>query len=357
LEETVFDLKKEIMWAEVKAGIIISLALIVLFLGVFFAGGIEKIVRPRVDIRAAIRDVRGLKTGAPVWVYGIEEGSVKDVALNPEYGAIVTISLARNALGFLKQDSTATILTMGLLGDKYIELTGGTAGAPPLRPGDMIQGAAQFDMKEIMETSGASIEKLTEFMDRVGKFLDKVENSKGSLSRFIEDPSLYDNLKQATGDLSAIVKDIQEGRGTIGLLVKDPTVYERLANASRSLEGFSRDLDKGSGTLSKLLKDDTLYYRLTGATSSMEEFGKKLNDPSGTFGKLMADPQLYDNLSKASQRLSTILERMDKGESAAGVLMSDRETAQDLKVTIKELRELTGDIRQHPHKYFKFSLF
>ncbi len=352
-----FDLKKQIKWAEVKAGLIITLALVILFLSVFFAGGIERVFRPRIAIRAAIRDVRGLKTGAPVWVYGIEEGSVKDVTLSPEYGAVVTISLYKKTLAFLKEDSTATILTMGLLGDKYIELTGGTAGAPPLKAGDMIRGVAQFDIKEMMETSGASMQKITEFIDRMGKFLEKMESSQGTLARFIEDPAHYDNLKQASGDLSVIVRDIEKGRGTIGLLVKDPTVYERLAAASKSLEGISRKLDSGSGTMGKLFKDDTLYYRLTGAASSMEKFGKKLNYPSGTLGKFMEDPQLYDNLSSASQRLSAILERIDKGEGAAGVLMRDEETAKELKETIKELRELTGDIREHPYKYFKFSLF
>jgi phospholipid/cholesterol/gamma-HCH transport system substrate-binding protein len=89
----------------------------------------------------------------------------------------------------------------------------------------------------------------------------------------------------------------------------------------------------------------------------MEEFGKKMNNPSGTFAKLMEDPQLYDNLSRASQRLSVIMERIDKGEGAAGMLMNDEETAQDLKETIKTLRELTGDVKEHPYKYFKFSLF
>ncbi len=352
-----FDLKKQIRWAEVKAGIIITLALLILFLSVFFAGGIESFFRPRVDIRASIRDVRGLKTGAPVWVYGIEEGSVKKVTLSPEYGTIVTISLYRNTLGFLKEDSTATIMTMGLLGDKYIELTGGTAGASPLKPGDMIHGVVQFDIKEMMETSAASIQKVTEFMDRMSKFLDKIESGRGTLSRFIEDPALYDNLKQASANLSVIVKDIEQGRGTIGLLVKDASVYERLAAASKSLEGVSRDLDNGSGTIGKLLRDDTLYYRLTAAASSMDEFGKKLNYPSGTFGKLLEDPQLYDNLSRASQRLSSILERIDKGEGSAGVLLSDKETAKELKETIRELSELTGDIREHPRRYFKFSLF
>ncbi len=352
-----FDLKKQIMWAEVKAGLIITLALLIVFLSVFFAGGIEKIIHPRVDIMAAVSDVRGLKAGAPVWVYGIEKGSVKNVTLNPEYGTVVTISVAKSALGFLKKDSTATIMTMGLLGDKYIELTGGTAGAPPLRPGDMIRGTVQFDIKEVMETSGASIQKVTEFVDRMGRFLDKIEKSKGTLSRFIEDPYLYDNLKQTSRDLAVVVSDIRRGRGTIGLLVKDPTVYERLAAASKSLEGVSRDLDSGSGTMGRLLKDDTLYYRLTGAASSMDEFGRKLNDPSGTLGKLIANPQLYDNLNMASVRLSSLLERIDKGEGAAGVLMKDEETAKELKETIKELRELTGDIKEHPHRYFKFSLF
>lgn len=56
-----FDLKKQLRWAQVKVGIIISLALVILFLSVFFAGSINKLLHPKVEIKAAMRDVKGLK--------------------------------------------------------------------------------------------------------------------------------------------------------------------------------------------------------------------------------------------------------------------------------------------------------
>ncbi len=352
-----FDLKKQVRWAQIRSGIIISVALVILFLGVFFAGSIERIINPKVRIEAAISDVKGLKKGAPVWVFGIEEGSVEDISLNPKYGTVVTISIYKKVLKVLKKDATASVLTMGLLGDKYVELSPGTTNTAPLAPGDMIRGTAQIDLKDVMETGGQSIKKVTEFIDKMGKLVEKMETSKGTLSRFLEDPALYDNLKESSRNLAAVTADIRDGRGTLGLLVKDPSLYERLSASSKSLEGFSRKLDSGSGTLSKLLNDDSLYAKLVGAASSAEEFGRKLNTSSGTINRLIEDPELYQNLSLASKRLSLILERIDKGEGAAGVLVRDEKTAEELKETVRELKLLTEDIRKQPSKYFKFSVF
>ncbi len=352
-----FDLKKQLRWAQVKAGIIITLALAILFLSVFFAGSIERVIHPKSRVKAAIHDVKGLKKGAPVWMFGIEEGSVEDISLDPRYGTVVTISIYKKALGFLKKDSTVGILTMGLLGDKYVELTPGTPEAAPLEAGDMIRGTAQIDLKDVMETGGASIQKMNDFIEKLGKLVEKIEESKGTLSRLLEDPSLYDNLAESSKSLSLIAKDIKDGRGTIGMLVKDPSLYERLASTSKSLDDFSRKLSSGSGTMKKLVEDDFLYNRLVGAASSVEEFGKKLNNSSGSLHRFIEDPELYENLNRTSLRISSILDKIDKGEGAAGALLRDEEMAEDLKETMRELKKLTEDIREKPGKYFKFSLF
>jgi len=352
-----FDLKKQLRWAQIKAGIIITIALVILFLSVFFAGVLEKIIYPKSEIKAAIPDVKGLKKGAPVWLFGIEEGSVEDIDLEPSFGTVVTISLDKRVLGFLKKDSTASVLTMGLLGDKYVELTPGTPKAPSLAPGDMLRGTAQIDIKDVMETGGASIQKMNDFIEKLGKLVGKIETSKGTLAKFLEDPSLYNNLMESSLSLSLAAKDIKNGHGTIGMLMKDPSLYERLASTSKSLEDFSRRLESGSGTMNKLITDDLLYDKLVGAASSMDEIGKKLNKSSGTLGKLVEDPELYDNLNKASLRIASILERIDKGEGTAGLLFRDKEMATDLKEATRELKSLTQDIREHPGRYVKFSLF
>ncbi len=352
-----FDLKKQVRWAQIKTGIILTIALVLLLTGVFFAGSIERILYPKVKINAAISDVKGLKKGAPVWVYGIEEGNVEDISLHTKYGTIVTISVYKKVLGFLRKDSSATVMTMGLLGDKYIELNPGTPEYPPLKAGDMIRGVSQIDLKDVMAASGQSVQKINEFMEKMGRLSERLEKSKGTLSRFIEDPSLYNNLKESSRYFSIITKDISEGRGTIGMLVKNPSLYERLASASKSLEDFSQRLEKGSGTLNKLIEDDLLYQRLLGAASSLEELGNKLNSPSGTLHKLIEDPELYDNLARTSHHISSILEKIDKGEGTAGALISDKEMANDVKTALAELRALLADMKASPYKYFKFSVF
>ncbi|PIV43314.1 MAG: hypothetical protein COS27_05165, partial [Nitrospirae bacterium CG02_land_8_20_14_3_00_41_53] len=111
-----FDMKKQLMWAKLKVGIVITLALLTLFITVFFAGNIQDIFSPKVQIKAQIKDARGLRRGSPVWISGIEIGSVKSIDLNPEYGTLVTMSVNRGAMKFIKKDSQASVLTMGLLG-------------------------------------------------------------------------------------------------------------------------------------------------------------------------------------------------------------------------------------------------
>lgn len=352
-----FDLKKQLRWAEIKSGIIVTVALAILFFSVFFSGSIEKLLYPKVEIKAAVANAKGLKTGAPVWVSGIEEGSVKKITLDPVYGTVMTIAIDKKVMRFLKKDSTANILTMGLLGDKYVEIGNGTAAAGPLQAGDMIKATPSLDIKDVMETGAGSIQKVTEFIDKMGNLVDKIGKSKGSFSMFLEDPALYNNLTETTRSLSAITRDINGGKGTIGLLVRDPSVFERLSAASKSLEHFGKKLETGSGSFNKLFEDDMLYNRLTGAAASIEEFGKKINSPSGTLGKLTTDSELYDNLTNVSRRLSAILESIERGEGTAGALIKDEEMAQDLKQTVKDLKELTEDIKKQPRKYFKFSVF
>jgi phospholipid/cholesterol/gamma-HCH transport system substrate-binding protein len=318
-----FDMQKQLRWSKLRVGLVITLALLTLFITVFFAGNIEDILAPKVELKAQIQDAKGLRKGAPVWISGTEVGAVNRIELNPAYGTIVTISVKESALPFIRKDSQATVLTMGLLGDKYIELTIGSSQAGQVSPGEMLKGATQIELQDVVETSARSIEKMTEFVKRLDSLAEKIEKGGGTIGRLVNDPAIYDNLRDTTKTLSQVLEDIK----------------------------------KSQGTLKKLLEDPALYNKMLSASSSLEDFSKTLNQSSGTLKKLAEDPQLYDNLNKATQKLSSILEKVDKGEGVAGALLKDEELVRELKETIRELKELTKDIKEHPKKYFKFSLF
>ncbi len=352
-----FDMKKQLEWSKLKVGTVITFAFITLFLAVFFAGGIEGIFSPESEIKAAIHDVKGLRKGAPVWISGIEVGSVKSINLNPESGTTVTLSVNKSALKYIKKDSQASVLTMGLLGDKYVEMTTGSPGSEPIKTGDMIKGAAQLELKDVLAVSTESIQKMSDFIKKLESLVTMVEQGEGTVSKFLHDPAIYDNLRETTKNLSLLSKDMEKSQGSLRMLLKDPSLYNKMLAASSSFEEFGKKLNDGSGTIKKLVEDPSLYNRLLAASSSIEDFSKKLNEGNGTLRRLAEDAQLYENLSKASSRLSSILERIDEGEGVAGSLVRDDEFARDLKETIAELKELTKDIKEHPMKYFNFKVF
>jgi phospholipid/cholesterol/gamma-HCH transport system substrate-binding protein len=325
-----FDIKKQLRWSKLKAGLVITIAFFALLVAVFFAGNIEKMFSPKTELKVAFRDVRGLRRGAPVWIFGTEVGSVRNIHLDPVHGAIVTVSINESALTFLKKDSQANIMTMGLLGDKYIELSAGSPQAEPLQPGELIKGTEPIQFSQIMETTSVAIGKMGEFIDKLDIIVTKMEKGEGTVAKFFTDPAIYNNLKKSTGTLSLLLEDIKNSEGTLKMLIEDPSLYKKTVTT----------------------------------ISSIEEFTRKLNESSGTLKKLIEDPELYGNLNQAASRLSSILEGIEKGKGTAGALISDEELAKELRDLLLELRKLSSeldglakDIKEHPKKYFKFSVF
>jgi phospholipid/cholesterol/gamma-HCH transport system substrate-binding protein len=366
-----FEQEKQLRWSKIKVGLVISLAILILFLAVFFAGKIEILFSPKMLLKAQFRDVKGLRKGAPVWIFGTEVGSVQAIDLDPIYRTIVTVSINKSVRDLIKKDSTASIMAMGLLGDKYMELTTGSPAAEPVESGEMIQGMAQVELTDIAATGAMTIEKTADLVKRIDMLVQKIEKGEGTVAKFIMNPSVYDNLDKSTRTLSILLEDIKTSRGTLKRMIEDPELYDRMLSAASSIEGFSKKLNDSTGTLTKLLEDPELYEKLVAASSSIETFSRKLNEESGTLKKLVQDPELYDNLNRVSRNLASILTRLDRGEGVAGTLIRDNEMALDLKETLgkfkeltaemgqlaEELKLLTKDIKENPKKYFKFSVF
>ena len=113
-----YDYMKQLRWAKLKVGLVITIAILVVFLAIMFAGNIEKMFAPRVEIYASFDDVKGLREGSPVWFSGVEIGAVKDIQFTIQRDITVDMIIFKDTLQYLKRDSLAQILTLGLLGDK-----------------------------------------------------------------------------------------------------------------------------------------------------------------------------------------------------------------------------------------------
>lgn len=299
------DYRKQLSWAKLRVGLVVSGALLALFLTVLFAGNIERLFSKRATVYAVFDDVKGLRTGAPVWFSGVQIGSVQSLKLDGEM-ITVALSIDQSSLAFLKTDSLANILTLGLLGDKYVELSPGSKDAAVLKAGDTITGWPRPDIEE-----------------EVSRFVDQIEGKKGSISRLLEEDTLYRDLAASARDIKLFAAALKDSKGTLDKLVRDPSLYERFVKASQSLDTFAQKLSSSKGTMNRLIEDESLY----------------------------------ENLNSASVKLNVLLDKINRGEGTVGSLVNNREASEELQKTLKELNALVKDIREHPKKYFQFSIF
>ncbi len=343
--------------SQFKVGILFTLAFSILFLTIIFAGSIGDILKPKANIYAVFKDVKGLRQGAPVWFSGIEIGSVREMRFLPENRIKVMMSIDRDALKYLKRDSKASILTLGLLGDKYIEISPGSRGAEQLKETDVIEGTTQSGFQEVVGKSQESLIKITEFIGKLEQIIEKLDTGKGTVPKLINDPALYRNLKKASKDVSLIVRRIKSGKGTAGRLLKEDKLYRDIAASVRDVKEFASTLKSSEGTLKRLMVDRDLYDRFMKATEKLDRFADRLNNSEGTLNRMIKDPELYNNLNELSKRLNLLAEQLEKSEGLWKAMTSDKEMVTELKKTLKELNLLIKDIKEHPKRYFKFSIF
>src|SRR5262249_43320200 len=71
-------------------------------------------------LTADFDELGGLKARAPVVISGVKVGQVRSIGLGDDYRAHVTLDLDPSLK--LPKDTSASIVTAGLLGDRYISL-------------------------------------------------------------------------------------------------------------------------------------------------------------------------------------------------------------------------------------------
>jgi phospholipid/cholesterol/gamma-HCH transport system substrate-binding protein len=336
---------------QMRIGAFILIGLVVFLAIIYLLGAQARYFERKYALTAEFTEVGGLIEGATVRLAGVQIGRVTKVELPPEPGGKVqvTLTLARRFADRVRRNSEARIVTQGLLGDKLVEITIGSADAPPLKPGDTIATRNPFEMQEMFSAGAETLAQVNQLavtlrktMDRVDRMTDEVEKGKGWLHVLIyEEPeslrrlnalltSTQQLLAQAQNDESAVgvllsrdsgksVRSLlaamdafgraaqkpDAGEGLLPTLLYDPQykdVARDLQVVTRNFRDVSEKLAHGQGLLGGLLKDDgdatlgqaAADFRV--AMANLRVVTDRLKTGEGTMGALLADPTVYENL-------------------------------------------------------------
>lgn len=152
---------KRSRWIEGGVGLFVLAGFLgLVFLGLQVSGLTPSRANETFTLYANFSNIGGLKPRSKVTMAGVTVGRVTDIELDPQwYEGHVTMQIDADLQGKLSKDTTAAILTSGLLGEQYIGLT--TGGDPDtLQDGDTIRDTQQALVLE---------ELIQQFVSSMGK--------------------------------------------------------------------------------------------------------------------------------------------------------------------------------------------
>jgi len=254
--------------------------------------------KPRYRLVAHFQSVQGLVQGAPVRLAGKDVGSVEAVGFSPlgasEPPIRVDLSVEAAVQDRIRSDSQATIGTMGLLGDRYIEVTLGTPEGQVLGDGAELRTATPLDISDVMAKGTQALDDVAALASNLNQVVQDFGKQMGAA-----------HIADAARALADVAIQIREGKGLLHSLVYEPTEGRGLESLDRSLamlESALRNVSEGDGLLHSLIyepapRGDVVAQTLQAAEHLNSVLGK-IDRGEGTLGLLVADPTLYDDLKQ-----------------------------------------------------------
>ncbi|SNR79321.1 MlaD family protein [Desulfurobacterium atlanticum] len=354
---------------EVKVGIFVTASL--LGIGII-AKTIEPLKYSSQKVEAVyyiiFDNVAGLAKEAPVMVAGVTVGKVDDIQVLPDGKAKVKVILTKKVP--IKKDSYAVIETMGLMGEKYIEIIPGSVSLPSLPPGSTItksKSTISTDQllmkiyqtvddlhKSLVTPEGENriarlLDEITRLTDQVALMVgDNRENLKElvqnlkALSEFLKSdiPEISENMKSLTAQLNQVVvenrDDIREAVRNLKTVSKEiPEIVNRVGNQTtdvlnetkdvvKQAKEIAREIDKTVAKINSMLNDknrENVAVTLKNIKESTERLNSlldKIQKGNGTIAKIINDDTLYKNLTTAADALGNLADKYEKTDVYVG---------------------------------------
>ncbi len=321
------------------------------------SGGVGGVFSHKLIVRSYFEDSAGLKVGGPVNLEGVTIGTVQSIRIVPERKTTpveVTMKIAGQYAPNIRQDSQASLETIGVLGDTVVNISSKAAQKGPIAENGELPTNETPSLTDVIKSSQGTIEQLNTILAKLDNVVDSLNSGKGSIGQLINDPRLYNNAVGTVSQLQVLVNELASGKGSIGKLLNDPTLYDRANDAVAHLDSVTAQIDAGQGSIGKLVKDPTLYNNIQQSTASLNQLMADVNAGKGGLGLIAKDPQFASKLSDTVTRLDSILSRADNGEGTIGQLVRNPSLYNHADDAIANANHLVTAIRENPKTYLTF---
>ena len=302
----------------VYVGLFVFLGIVFLIAGILMIGNLHETFKRKIKVVALFDDVGGLQTGNNIWFSGVKIGTVSSLNFKEGSQVEVLMKIEVKAQQYIRKNSNVKLSTDGLIGNKILVIYGGNPKASVVEEGDTLGVEKTFTSDDMINTLQ--------------------ENNK--------------NILAITSDFKTISKKMAAGDGTIGKFMNDNTVYDNINAATLSLQSASKKAEQ--------------------LVSSLHTFSDGLNKKGTLANQLVTDTTIFNSVKTtvlqlqniadtASLFIANLKEASTNPNSPVGVLLHDEKSGAQLKQTISNLesssQKLDEDLEAAQHSFLLRGFF
>lgn len=321
--------------SSINVGFVMFVATVIVIIALFWVGSGNGIFQQQAQYHFMCPSTSRLKDGSRVYLSGVPVGKVEsidfvdDLSIN---SVKVTVSLAERVSRRIRDDSTVSLQSDGLLGDVSVHISMGTSDSRGLPAGEQIRYLQSSPLEGFVgaEFTGTASDVLRELV----VVLKAIESGEGTVGRLLREPDLYNNLNDFLKSLA--------------------TLSIKLDQVATDLGTFSNAVTEQKGVLGKLLFSEEYERDLSQAIASTAEIVVRLDaalnatgDKSPVISRLFFDERLgqrLDNvlvkLEDGSDSLALVLGKLERGEGSVGQLIHDPSIAASIKDLFLGIQEI-----------------
>lgn len=302
----------------IKVAVFCIAAVLIFYFGVTFLKGIN-VLGKKHYYYAVFEDIGALHESTTVTLNGYGIGKVTDIGLLSTNPVRICAEILVTEDLDIPEDSRFEVAQKDVLGGMVVNLHLGTSSRMA-HSGDTLGCYLAGGMLDGLGDLVAQLQNVVASVDTIGMNLKSAFLPYDSLNGGESIKYTLANLRQATGDLAAILD--KNGPRFNSIVVQLDQLSKTLGEASPKIDAILANVDNISDSLVQA-NIRTLVNNAQNTIDNANSVIKSVNEGHGTVGQLMQNDSLYNNLNK----------------------------------TIESLDVLINDVKQNPSKYINITIF
>ncbi|MFO7673488.1 MAG: MlaD family protein [Lutibacter sp.] len=272
---------------KVRLGLFVAAGFVLFAIAIFLIGRQKNMFNPVFSLSTTFYNVSGLQVGNNIRFSGINVGTVDNIKIINDSTVLVNMLVQKDVQRFIKTDGMVQISSEGIIGDRVLVITQGSAETESVKGGQFLKSVEPIETDAIM----ASLQVTAE------------------------------NAEVITKELAMVMLKVNSGRGTLGRLIHDSIIAQNInstiSNFQSSSQKFDEMISLSKNDISKIM---TSFRATAGnaevSTQQLEEIMVKLNTGSGTMSRLINDSTTASNVDETILNLKTSTKSLDENLEA-----------------------------------------